>query len=288
MNGFTVAVLLLAGAVAGFGVWLFAMSLTGRVALPAPRRLRGSTAPVSGRPAIGVLALAAGAGAVTRTPGLGLMVAAVGYVVLAQRRGPSVPAVTRLGEAIATWTEMVRDGLAAGRHLRAALAAACDQPPAELAEPLARLAATLESAPIPDALWQFRREVHHPALGPVVAVLDIAYRRGTGDLVKLMASQVDTTRDDVARLRDQHALRARHRRSMTMLLGLFTAAITGVLLVWPAFFAAYRSPTGQLVLLALGAAVAGAVHTLIRMGQPDLPPDVFAADHEFAADPEPA
>jgi tight adherence protein B len=189
-----------------------------------------------------------------------------------------VPTITRLGEAIATWTETVRDGLGAGRHLRAALAASCDQPPAELAEPLAHLSANLDTKAVPDALRQLRREVTHPAIGPVIAVLDIAYRRGTGDLIRLMATQVDTTRDDVARLRDQHALRARHRRSMTLLLALFAVAVTGVLAVWPAFFAAYRTLTGQLVLAALGAAVAGAVHTLVRMGQPDLPPDVFAPD----------
>jgi tight adherence protein B len=279
MSTFTLAMTALAGAAAGLGIWLAGATLTGHIALPFPGiGARPGMPRRDPRPVAVLLGVAAAAGALTRAPGLALMVLIVGYVLLAQQRSPSVPAVTSLGEAIATWTETVRDGLGAGRHLRAALAASCDQPPAELAEPLAHLSANLDTKAVPDALRALRREVTHPAIGPVIAVLDIAYRRGTGDLIRLMATQVDTTRDDVARLRDQHALRARHRRSMTLLLALFTAAVTGVLLVWPAFFAAYRTPAGQLVLTALGAVVAGAVHTLIRMGQPDLPPDVFAAD----------
>ncbi len=277
MTGLALAAVALGGAVAGFGTWAFVAAARG-VALPA--RLPRPSSALPTRRLVPLLAVATFVGVAARSPALGLVLAAVGYVTLKTGRGPTVPAVTRLGEAVATWTEAVRDGLGAGRHLRAALLASCDQPPDELADALIRLAARLESGPVPDALRAMRPDVSHPALGPVVAALDVAYRRGTGDLSKLMASQVETTRADVARLRDQHALRAKHRRSMTLLLALFAGAITVVLLVWPAFFAAYRGLTGQLVLTVLGAVVVGAVHALIRMGEPDLPPDVFGVGPE--------
>ncbi len=275
MSGLALAALALGGAVAGLGAWLFLAAARGAAL---PTRLPGRHPALPARRIALLLAVAVLAGAATRAPALSLVIAAVGYVALGTGRGPSVPAISRLGEAVATWTEAVRDGLAAGRHLRAALVASCERPPDELAEALGRLAVRLETMPVPDALRALRAEVAHPALGPVATALDVAYQRGAGDLTRLMASQVETTRADVARLRDQHALRAKHRRSMTLLLGLFAASITVVLLVWPAFFAAYRSLTGQLVLAALGTAVVGAVHSLIRMSQPDLPPDFFTPE----------
>ncbi|WP_261570266.1 type II secretion system F family protein [Frankia gtarii] len=275
MNGLALTAVALGGAVAGLGVWLFVAAARGAAL---PTRLPGRHPTLPARQGILLLAVAVLAGATTRAPVLSLVLAAIGYVTLDTGRGPSVPAVTRLGEAVATWTEAVRDGLGAGRHLRAALVASCDRPPDELAEPLGRLAARLETMPVPDALRALRAEVAHPALGPVATALDVAYQRGAGDLTRLMASQVETTRADVARLRDQHALRAKHRRSMTLLLVLFAVSITVVLLVWPAFFAAYRCLTGQIVLAALGAAVVGAVHSLVRMSQPDLPPDFFSPE----------
>ncbi|MCM3920277.1 hypothetical protein ND748_01055 [Frankia sp. AiPs1] len=275
MSGLALAAVALGGAVAGLGAWLFVAAAHGAAI---PTRLAGRHPALPARRIVLLLAVAVLAGAVTRAPALSLVIAAVGYVTFDAGRGPSVPAVTRLGEAVATWTEAVRDGLGAGRHLRAALVASCDRPPDELAEALGRLAVRLDTMSVPDALRALRAEVSHPALGPVATALDVAYQRGAGDLTRLMASQVETTRADVARLRDQHALRAKHRRSMTLLLVLFAASITVVLAVSPAFFAPYRTLTGQLVLAALGAAVVGAVHSLARMSQPDLPPDFFTPE----------
>ncbi|EFC81313.1 type II secretion system F family protein [Parafrankia sp. EUN1f] len=275
----------LGGGVAGLGAWLLAAAIRGEDHLPArlptaeprlsswrgwPHRI---PARWLGTAAVGLLIATA-----TRLPALGLIVAVLGYVILENRAGMSVPQLTRLGDAVATWAEQIREGLDAGQHLRAAIAASTDHPPAELADPLQRLAARLRSAmPLPDALWALRAEVPHPTLGPVIIALDVAYRRGAGDLPRLMASQTAATREATALLRDQHALRARHRRAMTLLLALFTGAITVLLVAWPNFLAPYRNLQGQLALTVIGGGVVLAVRALAAMSRPPTTPDFFPA-----------
>lgn len=267
------------GAAAGLGVWLLAAVARGSVHLVPSRlvTLPGQTRRPAGRWLWAVAGGAVLVAAVTRIPALGLIVAVLGYVMLENRAGPSVPEITRLGDAVATWAEQVREGLDAGQHLRAAIVASTDHPPAELAGLLRRLVARLDVVSLPDALWAMRAEVPHPALGPMIAALDVAYRRGAGDLPRLMASQVDATRQTAALLRDQHALRARHRRAMTLLLVLFTGSTSVLLVTWPAFLAPYRDLSGQLVLTAIGSGVVLAVRALAAMSRPPLTPDFFPA-----------
>ncbi|WP_018638276.1 type II secretion system F family protein [Parafrankia elaeagni] len=290
----------LGGAAAGLGVWLFVAAARGAVQLPGrrstwPGRLgqgQGQDQGLARRiPTRWLCTVAAGAllvAAVTRMPALGLIIALLGYVVLENHSGPSAPQVSRLGEAVATWAEQVRDGLQAGQHLRAAIVASTEHPPAELAGPLRRLAARLDVMRLPDALWALRGEVPHPALGPMIVALDVAYRRGAGDLPALMTSQVAATRQSVALLRDQHALRARHRRAMTLLLALFTAAISVLLVTWPVFLEPYRDLPGQLALAVIGVGVVLSVRSLAAMSRPPLTPDFFpapAAAADSASDP---
>jgi Flp pilus assembly protein TadB len=278
----------LCGAAVGLGVWVGVAGWLGYQVVPDradPRRafdalVRGQD--WSGRrggqlrAAAGVgLAVAALLAVLTGMPVLGLLAAGMVWVAVETAAGPSVVAVNRLGGAVAAWCETIRQELDAGQPLRAAVVAAGDLPPRGLEEPLRRLNARLELHPLPDALWAFAREVRHPAVGQIVAAIEVAYRLGAGDLPRLMAGQVETTRHRVQVLRDLHAGRAKHRRAMVMLLGLFLASIVVLLGVWPAFLDAYRPVEGQLVLGGIGLVVLGAVRALVRLSQPSLPPDFF-------------
>jgi len=215
---------------------------------------------------------------------LGLLVAGLAWIAAHAMRGASVPELNRLGAAAATWCETVRQELDAGQPLRAAVMTSCHLPPRGLEAPLARLAGRMESEPLPAALWSFASEVRHPAVGQTVAALEVAYRLGAGDLPRLMASQVEATRHRVQVLRDLHAARAKHRRAMVLLLGLFATAVTFLLAIWPAFLAAYRPMVGQVVLAGIGATVLGAIRALMQLSQPSLPPDFFAGRGRTWAD----
>ncbi|MBL7487440.1 hypothetical protein I6A60_24710 [Frankia sp. AgB1.9] len=293
-----------AGGLAGLGLWLTALTLAGRLnrprgvpaadgaraagwAAPSERRGHGRTEiaglagwrQVRGAGATPIVAAAFCGLVVGWLVGVPVLAVAAGGLVFLVREARglrAVPRVNELGEAIATWCETIRQDLDAGQQLLAAVAASCQLPPPPLADPLAGLARRLgEREPLPVALAAFHRDVEHPAVGQVVVALNLAYRHGAGDLARLMASQVETTRHRVAVLRDLHAGRARHRRAMSLLLGLFTLVTVVLLGAWPAVLAPYRTGEGQLVLAGLLLAVAGAVRALLRRSRPPAVPDFF-------------
>ncbi|WP_241255905.1 type II secretion system F family protein [Candidatus Protofrankia californiensis] len=278
----TTTALALCGAGCGLGLWLLLMSTSGQVSLP-PIRLRGRLRNRQTRQMAVCVAIGLAVAVVARIPMMGLLVAALLWVSASATSGPSIPVITATGDAIASWAETVRQELEAGQPLRAAIVAACDDPPPPIAVPLTRLAARLETVALPEALWELRAAVDHPALGPIVAALDVAYRRGAGDLPRLMASQVEATRHRVAVMRDLHAARAKHRRAMALLLGLFAASILTLMAVWPTFLTAYRPLAGQLVLAGIGLTVIGAVRSLIQMSRPAPTPDFFTRPPDVAA-----
>jgi Flp pilus assembly protein TadB len=222
-------------------------------------------------------ALGLAAALALRVPVLAVLVAVAVLLAVDTSGGPSVAQLNTSGTAVAAWCETVRHELEAGQPQRVALLASCDTPPPGLERPLAGLAADLETMPVPAALWGFAVRVQHPAAGTAVAALDLAYRHGAGNLPALMISQVETTRHQVHHLRELHAARAKHRRAMVLLLGLFLVVIAGLFVAWPDFLATYRDMQGQAVLAAIGAAVLIAVRTLIRLGRPHPIPDFFTS-----------
>ena len=277
------------GALGGTGLWVAVLAFTGasgrkpgRHGGPLPRHAVSTS-----RPGLGRLPAGAGPAVVAAASGLvvgGLVglpvlaVAAGGLVWLAgqARTLRAMPEVHEVGDAVASWCETVCQELDAGQPLLAAVAASCLLPPRPLAVQLAGLARRLEAhQPLPVALAAFHREVDHPSVGQVVAALSLAYRHGGASVGRLMAGQVETTRHRVAVLRDLHAGRARYRRSMSLLLGLFAVTTVVLLAAWPAVLVPYRSADGQLMLTALLAAVGVAVHALLVRSRPPAMPDFF-------------
>ncbi|MBL7498273.1 hypothetical protein I6A84_27465 [Frankia sp. CNm7] len=293
-GGLRVLALACAGGTAGAGVALLVLAVSGHLTWPASRptgsasRRRQRTGGGDGvadrwgsLPAeAGPVGAVAGAGLVVGVlvglPVLALVAGGLAWLAREARGVRTVPAVNELGEAVATWCETVRQELDAGQPLRAAVAASCQLPPPPLAAPLTALARHLDAQQsLPTALAAFHRETAHPAVGQVVAALTLAYRHGAGELGRLMASQVEATRHRVAVVRDLHAGRARHRRAMALLLGLFALTTAALLAAWPALLTPYRTPWGQLVLGADLALVGAAVRALLRRSRPPTVPDFF-------------
>jgi hypothetical protein len=286
----------LAGALAGLGLWLLLTTLrrgrsVGGGRTPSARDGIGASArrsdarpgraglvrrrpellwPMAGGGLVGlVLGVAVG------VPVLAVVGCGVGALVHDMRKEPTVDELNELGEAAATWGETVRQELEAGQPLRAAVLASCQLPPVALAEPLRRLRVRLDREPLPEALAGFRAAVPHPLIGEIVTVLSLTYQRGAGDLARLMADQVESTRHRVAVLRDLHAARARYRRSMALILGMFAASVVGVLALWPVMLAPYRTAWGQAIVVLLAGCVGLAMRALLRMSRPGMVPDFF-------------
>jgi len=288
MSGSARPLLALAGgALAGGGLWWAAL---GRASEPdgmgpgGQRSHRAAPAPTppraSGRRGLSgpiVVAVLAGlvVGLAVGLPVLALAAGGIAWLAADIARVPSIDTRNTVGDAVASWTETIGREIDAGQPTRNAVLAACDQREGPLVEPLRALAAQIETRPLPEALAEFARRVGHPAVSTTAMTLSLAYLHGAGDLPRLMAEQVEATRHTVATLRDVHAGRARYRRSMTLLLGLFALVAVGLLVVWPAMIHPYRSLPGELVLAAILTVVLGAVRSLLRLARAAPTPDFF-------------
>jgi tight adherence protein B len=117
-------------------------------------------------------------------------------------RAANEAAVART-EAIAAWTEMVRDSMVAASGLEEAIAATGPVAPEPIDPEVRRLVHRLDphaGVPLPDALAAFGADVHHPSADLVVAALQLAARMEVADLTSLLSRLAEAIRDD-ARMR---------------------------------------------------------------------------------------
>jgi tight adherence protein B len=179
-------------------------------------------------------------------------------------------------EAIAVWTEMLRDTLSAAAGLEQAVLATVAATPDALAEPVAVLAGRLRDGErLPDALRDFADDVDDPTMDLVVAALVLAVTRQARDLTGLLSSLAQAARDQVVlRLRITTG-RARVRTSVRIILLTTLGMMIALIMLNRGYLTVYDSPTGQLVLLLVGGLFATAFVWLDRIAAVPTPPRVL-------------
>jgi Flp pilus assembly protein TadB len=188
-------------------------------------------------------------------------------------------------EAIASWTEQLRDTIAAANGLESAIAATAAIAPAPISGAVERLGARLAYERLGDALRRFASDVDHPTADFVVAALLIAAEREARDLSGLLGQLAITARDE-ARMRTRVWVgRARLRTSVRVIGAVVPAMVLAVMAVDPHYFDAYDSIAGQAMLLAIGGVFGLALWLMERMGRLEMP-DRFVGLR--AASPVPA
>lgn len=270
----TVTVVALVGALAGAGVLLVAAGVTGRQVFGDGGSLFGDAGLARLVPvAVGGLA----AWAVTGWP-----VAAVIAVLaeIAARRLFGNRAARDAGiaktEAVAAWTEMVRDAIGAAAGLEEALTATASIAPEPLRPAVATLVARLQREPLASSLVAFGNEVKHPSADLVVAALTIAARMEASDLTGLLTRLADAIRGD-ARMRIRVEVgRARIRTATKVIVGVVAATVVLLTAFNRGYLAAYDTFGGQLVLAVVAAIFAGGGVLLDRMAALQIP-DRFSA-----------
>lgn len=180
-------------------------------------------------------------------------------------------------EAVAAWTEMLRDLMAGAAGLHQAVAATVPIAPEPVREPVARLAERLRAGrPTQDALRSFADEVDNPTADLVAAALTTAATRHATDLGTLLGTLSEAAREQAAMLVRVAASRARLRTS-TRIIVATTVGMAAFLLV---FNGEYMEPfdgfLGQVILAGIGGLWAGALVWLSRMSRLDLGPRVLA------------
>lgn len=235
------------GALGGLGLCAVGAGLLG-----ARLHTRAALAGRSGAIRLGIaLALGVLAYLVTTWPVAGLAGAGLGAFLpnLVSGRGRAKAALAR-AEALASWTEMLRDTMGVGVGLGQAIAATAQVAPQAIAEEVGTLAQRAQRQPASLALRRFAADLDDPTADLVVAAL-VANEERSGNLGQVLSSLSVMARDQVAMRTRVGAARASVEAAVRIIT-VFVVLLMGVLFVANrAFFAPFSSAAGQGI-LALG------------------------------------
>jgi Flp pilus assembly protein TadB len=247
---------LAAGAAAGGGIALLVVAIRGLPAKPeAEREKQGERAAELARFASKRGTMAAIAGVLvlllTRWPVAGI---ATGILVFFWDRlfgGASAErgAMKRV-EALASWTESLRDTIAGAVGLEQAIPASARAAAPALRPHLDALVDRLRSrTPLPDGLQILADEINDASADVIMAALILNSRlRGPG-LREVLGALAKSAREEVDMRQRVMAQRASTRRSVQIVVGVSIAFVLGLAVFNREFVKPYGTPVGQLVLL---------------------------------------
>ncbi|MGH9019289.1 MAG: type II secretion system F family protein, partial [Acidimicrobiales bacterium] len=202
-------------------------------------------------------------------PAAALLAAASSAGLPSLLRSTSGPRAGRRSEAVAVWTELLRDTLTASTGLAQAVVATATVAPEEIRVPATRLADRIMSGvPMDDALRDFAWEVGDPSADAVVQALRLAASARAQRLVELLTALAASTRDEVAMRLRVESSRASARSGVRTVIVFSIGFVALLMLVARAYLAPFGSPTGQLVLCVVGACYAGGLILMVRLVQP--------------------
>ncbi|MGF1662536.1 MAG: type II secretion system F family protein [Kineosporiaceae bacterium] len=253
---------LAAGALVGLGLLAVVAGLRATPRRPGASRARAGRA--AGAAARRVL-LAAGLGALVLVLTGWLVAAAVtaGAVMVWDRLvGGSAEerrSIDRL-DALAAWSESLRDTIAGAVGLEQAIPATAHAAPPVVAGQLRALADRLAvRVPLTDALRRFAADLSDSGTDLVVAALLLNARlRGPG-LRDVLSALAVSIREEAEVRRRIAAGRRSTRRSVQIVLAVSAAFMVGLAVFNPAYVAPYGTPAGQLVLALVFALFAAGV-----------------------------
>jgi hypothetical protein len=170
-------------------------------------------------------------------------------------------------EALATWTEQLRDVLMAGDQPVGAIQATVATAPEPVRPQVRALAARLGRHPEQVVLRQFADELDDPTADLVAAGLLVALTRG-GRAEAVLSALASQARQQADRRKLLEAERAPARREVWWVTALMTLqVIAGLLLARSSYLAPYRTATGQLVLCLLLGVFLGLVVYVQRLAR---------------------
>ncbi|GAA4283238.1 type II secretion system F family protein [Brevibacterium daeguense] len=178
-------------------------------------------------------------------------------------------AILRL-EALATWTESLRDTIAGAVGLEQAIPASVSATPPVIRPQLNLLVDRLRvREPLPDALLKFADDLDDPSADMMVSALVLNARlRGPG-LRDVLTSLAASTRNELDMRRRVDASRAGIRRSVQIVLFIVLGVMGGMTLFNRDYVEPYSSLLGQIVLLVVAALIIGGLWWLRQLGQPE-------------------
>lgn len=157
-------------------------------------------------------------------------------------------------QAIATWTEMIRDNMAGAAGLGQALQATTALAPAPIAPEIRRFSARLDHTPLVDALYALGEDLDNPSADLVVVALanaarlesrELAVARKDGQSSPLLSRLATSIREDVRMRLRVEVGRARIRTSARIVVGTTVVTIAFLYVFARDLLEPYNTLTGQ-------------------------------------------
>jgi tight adherence protein B len=266
------ALFVLLGAFAGCGVVMVLLAAVG-VRTDKTTRTRGARLqPAETRRFVVAGGVTLAVLVTTRWPVAALL---AGAAVLGLRGLVSSPAsavIARL-EAIATWTEMLRDTLAGAAGLSQALVGTAKVAPEPIRQEVQALATRISSGVAPrDALVGFADALGDQSADVVVASLLMAVEHRAQRLGDLLGALATTTREQVAMRLRVEASRASARTALRTVAGFSVGFLALMSLLARSYLAPFGTASGQVVMALVGALFGAGLWLMARMARPGVVP----------------
>jgi Flp pilus assembly protein TadB len=181
-------------------------------------------------------------------------------------------------EAIAGWTEMLRDTMAAAAGLEQAIISTAPISPAPIRPHIQALVARLHRERLVAALVQLADDMADPTMDLVVSALCLAATGEAQDLAELLGSLAAAARDSATMRLKIDASRARTRTSVRIITGVTLTMALLLVLLNRTYLRPFDSAVGQSVLLLVFACFGTALWWLASMSR-------YAEPERFLARP---
>ncbi len=182
-------------------------------------------------------------------------------------------------EAIAGWTELLRDSLASSSGLLQAIVSTATISPKTIRSAVERMASRLANGmPIADAITKFGEELDDPSGDLLVCALLLAAGTKTQRLADLLGELATSMREEVAARMRIEASRASAKSSVRTVVIFSALFFLALLLLAHSYLAPFGSPAGQLALLFVGVCYVLGVWLMLKMDKLPTPVRLIGQD----------
>jgi tight adherence protein B len=220
--------------------------------------------------------------AITRWPVAGILGGLALATLPSSLRKVLPGATSKRTEAVASWTELIRDSLAASAGLSQAIVATASSAPIPIRRQVSALAGRLgNGVSLEAALRSFASEVDDPAAEFLVCALLLAATSRAQRLVEVLSALADSIREDVSMHLRIDASRASARSSVRTVV-LFSLGFAGLLaVIGHSYLSPFSTVTGQVVLALVGSLYGVGIALMVRLVRPK--PEIRLLDGDRAA-----
>jgi tight adherence protein B len=154
----------------------------------------------------------------------------------------------KISEAMALWTEQLRDTLAAAHGLQQTLVATARHAPGPIRPAVSALVAKMPYMPLRQSLTEFAEEINHASADFVVAALIAANEFEARDVGSLLGHLASCSREEARMHQRIWVGRARTRTAVRIISGTVIGFLVVLFAINREYLSPYGSTEGQLVL----------------------------------------